>query len=299
MWRAVVYCVQEALVALWRTKLVSLLSVGTIAVSFTVLGIFLLVGVNIGAVVENYGSSFLVHVFLRDEAGPQDLNALRSFFKEDGRVDTFSFVDKEAASERFNRLFPKDAELLNSLDSNPLPSSFEVQIREEIKTDSGKASELIGRIGSMAGVEAVRYDREWVETVQSVGNAVLAFGLFLGLLLMLAAIVTAANIIKINIYARREEIEIMRLVGADGIYVRGPFIVGGLMQGLLASLAAIAILLFLHQLVAGYLQVAKFELLGELRLRFLPLSMIIVLILGGLVIGLLASMLSFGRAGRT
>lgn len=298
MWRAILYCVQEGLLALWRTKLVSLLSIGTMAISFTVLGLFLLVGENVGALAESYGDALIFHVFLLDESDDDAIDNLTRKFDEEDRISSYVFLDKDDAAERFNTLFPEDVELLAGLEENPLPASFEVHLQESARTDSRGITELVNSIGEMAGVESVRYDREWVDTLQSVGGAVLFFGLSLGFLLILSAIVTAANIIKINIYARQEEIEIMRLVGADGIYVRGPFVFSGLVQGLLASLLSLAALLVLHQLGNGYLELVKIELLGDLRLRFLPLYMVTLLISGGPLVGLLASLLSFGKAGR-
>ncbi len=90
----------------------------------------------------------------------------------------------------------------------------------------------------------------------------------------------------------------MKLVGAEGIYVKGPFIVGGLVQGLLASLLAVLALLLLFHLGVGYLELMRIEFLQTMEFRFLPWPFVALFLLGGLVVGLLASLLSFGRAGR-
>ncbi len=298
LWRAILYSVQEGLLALWRTKLVSLLSVGTIAISFAVLGLFLLVGVNVGALTEGYGDGPTLHIFLVDEITDEQREALLGRLRGDELVSDVAFVGKQEAAARFRALFPDEAGLLEVLERNPLPASFEVGLRDERRGDAGAVDELVDSLHGLPGVESVRYDRQWVETLDAAAAGITYAGLVLGGLLILAAIVTAANIIKINIMARREEIEIMRLVGAEGVYVRGPFIVGGLVQGLLASVLAVLAMLAVFHAGAAYLGLLRIEMLEGLRLRFLPLWMVALLLAGGLVVGLLASLLSFGRAGR-
>jgi cell division transport system permease protein len=298
MWRAILYSVQEGLLALWRTKAVSLLSIGTIAVSFTVMGVFLLVSVNVAALTEAYGEELVVHVFLSDGLSQQELAGVQRSIEQDERISSFGYVGKEDAAERFRRLFPDEGRLLDTLSGNPLPESFELTLREDLRTNPYQIQDLVSGLSEQRGVEAVRYDRHWVETLETAALWVSYVGLAIGGLLILAAIVTASNIIKINIYSRRDEIDIMRLVGAESVYVRGPFFVGGIVQGLLASVLSIVALFVLFNIGEGYLRVMKFGLLEKLSFRFLPLDYLLFFVIGGLLVGFLASLLSFRRAWR-
>ena len=298
MWRALVYSVQEGLLALWRTKTVSLLSIGTIAVSFTVLGIFLLVSVNVEVMTEAYGDELLVHLFLEEGLSQQQLADLQAELEKDERITSLGYVGKDEAADRFRRLFPDEKHLLDSLEGNPLPESFELTLSPSMRSDPDEVRRLMTSLGRLEGVEAARYDRQWVETLETAAQWIGYFGLAVGGLLILAAIVTAANIIKINVYARREEIEIMRLVGADRFYVNGPFLVGGIVQGLLASVISIVLLFVLFSVGESYLRLARIGILEGIGFRFLPLPHIALFLLGGLVVGMLASLLSFGRATR-
>lgn len=298
MWRAIIYSMQEGLLALWRTKLVSLLSIGTMAISFAVLGVFLLVGVNVGAMAESYGHELLVHVFLRDDIEAVHRSNLRQRLEGDDCVLSVRLVSKEEAKQRFEELFPYEKDLLSGLQQNPLPTSFEIVLSEDMRDVPERVTSFVESLRTTEGVEEVSYDRQWVETLEAAARSVTYFGLVLGGLLILAAIVTAANIIKINVYARREEIEIMRLVGAEGAYVKGPFIFSGLIQGLLASVLAVLVLFILFQVGVGYIRIMRIEMLEGLEYRFLPWQYIALFVAGGLFVGLLASLLSFGRAGR-
>jgi cell division transport system permease protein len=299
MWRGLIYSVQEGLLALWRTRYVTLLSIGTIAVSFTVLGIFLLVSVNVGALTESYGDELVVHMFLEDDLSQSDLAGLQRRLESDRRIASLGYIGKDEAAQRFRRLFPSEEYLLEGLTENPLPESFELTLKERLRTDPAEVNELLSDLSRMPGVEAVRYDRQWVETFEAAAQWIGYAGFAVGGLLILAAIVTTANIIKINVYTRRDEIEIMRLVGADGLYVRGPFVIGGLIQGLLAGILALVALFLLFNLGEGYLKLMKIGILEGLKLRFLPLDYILLFLIGGLLVGFLASLISFGRAERS
>jgi cell division transport system permease protein len=291
---------QEGWLTLWRNKLVSILSIGTIAVSFTVLGLFLLLSVNLGAFAELYGDSFLLHVFLRDDATSAQTGAVEEAMRGEPEIAGVTFVSRDEAVARFRTLFPDESGMLASLERNSLPASFEVRLKDSIvQADAREALErLIARLNALPGVDRTLYDRQWVETLESSGRWIAFFGLIIGVMLMLAAVVTASNIIKLNIVTRQEEIEIMRLVGADGIFVKGPFIIGGVIQGLLASALALFVIYILHQLAIIFLDSVNIELLRGLELHFLPWPYQLAFVAGGLVVGALASLLSFGKMSR-
>lgn len=296
--RGLVYSLQEGALTLWRNKLISLLSIGTIAISFSILGIFMLVSVNVATLAESYGDTLLIHVFLKDDITPETRSALRTSLEEDKRIESVDYIDKDDAEDRFRELFPNDSEMLDDLEGNYLPASFEANLARDADSDRDSIDELVNEIGGSDGVENVLYDRQWVETLENTGRWFGYAGLALGGLLIFAAIVTTSNIIKLNVLSRREEIEIMRLVGADGIFVRGPFFIGGIIQGLLASGLALGIIYAIFHFGGIFLESVDIELLRNLEFHFLPWEYLVYFILGGLIVGTLASLLSFGRATR-
>ena len=296
--RGLIYSVQEGLLTIWRNKLISLLSIGTIAISFAVLGLFMLVAVNVGALAESYGDTLMIHAFLIDDLDAKQTGNLKDILEKDERIQSVHHVDKDAAAERFADLFPDEEEILNSLEENYLPASFEIYLENELSFDNEGIQALIKHLESMPAVETVLYDRQWVETLESTGRWIAYAGFVLGGMLILAAIVTTSNIIKMNVLNRQDEIEIMRLVGADGIFVRGPFLFGGIIQGLLSSIIAMVLVYLIYYFGGFFLESANIELLRDLQIRFLPLQILGAFILGGLVVGTLASLLSFGKMSR-
>jgi cell division transport system permease protein len=294
--RGVIYSFQEGLLTIWRNKLISLLSIATIAVSFTVLGMFVLLAVNVGALADTYGEALVMHVFLKDNLAAEQTQEVGERLREDDRIRSVTFIDQEAAEERFAELFPDEDRILRNLEEDILPASYEIVLRKGSGNDN--LDELAADLEEMPEVDSVLYDRQWVETLETAGRWVTYAGLILGGMLIFAAVVTTSNIIKMNVLSRREEIEIMRLVGAEGIYVRGPFVVGGIIQGLLASLLSLGFLYGLHSIVSFFLARTDINWLRGLQVQFLPLEYLILFMCGGLIVGTLASLLSIGNVGR-
>ena len=278
--------------------MISLLSVGTIAISFSVLGMFLLVSVNVATLADSYGEALLIHVFLKEDITPDQRNSLRDSLSDDERIESLEYIDKDDAEKRFRELFPDEQDMLDDVEGNYLPASFEAHLSRAAGADRESIDALVDEISRNGGVESVLYDRQWVETLENAGRWFGYAGLVLGGMLIFAAIVTTSNIIKLNVLSRREEIEIMRLVGADGVFVRGPFFIGGIIQGLLASAFALGILFAIFHFGSLFLESIDIELLRGLDYHFLPLEYLLYFVLGGLVVGTLASLLSFGRATR-
>jgi len=299
MRRGLAYSFSEGIADIVRNTLVNLLSILTIAVSITVLGVFILLAINLNAFSSQRQDAFLLHIFLDDQVtAPEEADHLLKRLNEDERVIGFAFVSREAAMARFAEMFPEEADVADELNDFTLPASFDVEINQSLVGDERTLDSLVQEYAQLELVDEVLYDNQWQESLESLTRWVTGFGLFLGGLLIFAAIVTTSNIIKLNYLSRKEEIEIMRLVGADGIYVKGPFIVSGVIQGLLASLLALALLLGLFYSAAALLQSADILIFEDFSLLFLPLWLIVAIAAGGPVAGLLASLLTLTTVNR-
>src|SRR5262249_36613787 len=145
-------------------------------------------------------------------------------------VASFEFVSKEEATRRFKQTFAELAGTLDSLDANPLPPSYEVRLHATSAAHSGVEG-LVDRLRNLAGVSDVRYDRQWLERLLAAGARVRVVVLVLGAVLTVAAALTVANVVRLALHARRDELEIMQLVGAPLVYIRGPFVMEGILQG--------------------------------------------------------------------
>lgn len=292
--RALGYSIEEAFVELWRNRLVNLVSIGTIAVSLFILGAFLSLSATLDELVASWASRVTMTVYLDevvDESARQELSRL---LEKSPEVASFEFVSKDEAVNRFRSYFPELESLPDLLDANPLPASFEVQVAEGFRAPE-QVRALAKRFEVVSGVSEVDYDLLWIERLNAIIELVRIGGLALGAALVIASVFTIFNVIKLTVYGRQEEIGIMRLVGATHAYIRGPFLVEGVLQGGLGGALALLLLYLAHEfLLAEALR--SFELLPSSEtLRFAPPSAWAGIVAGGMLVGLLGSLLSVRR----
>lgn len=296
--RGIGYSLSEGLADIFRNKMVSLLSIITISVSITVLGLFMLIAVNLEGVSAGKDDTFLVHVFLIDQPENAGLTELQERFNTDERVLSYLYVSPAEAQQRFEDLFPEEAELSRQLDDFSLPASFDVEINPDVVQDDEQLIRFADTLAEYQVVDEVLYDSKWQQSLQTLTTWVTIFGIFLGSLLIIAAIVTTSNIIKLNYLGRKEEIEIMRLVGADTIYIKGPFLVSGILQGFLASALSVLLLFIVFVSGTAFLETARISLIENIEFVFLPWLQLAALLLGGTLAGLLASLLTLVSVNR-
>ncbi|HZP47103.1 MAG TPA: ABC transporter permease [Vicinamibacterales bacterium] len=282
--RALRYAAEEALVSLWRGRRSGLLSTATIALALFVLGAFLLVTANLQRLAEQWGSGAELSVYLVDDVTAAQRQAIESTLAGSDVVATREFVSKRDALTRFKQTFTDLASTVDTLGDNPLPASYEVRLRS---TAGGDASvdQLAARVRTLDGVADVRYDRQWIARLLSAVRVVRGVGLALGLLLTIAAALTVANVVRLALYARRDELEIMQLVGAPDVYVRGPFVMEGVLQGGIGAAAALVVLGAVFLAVRGRYLTPLAAAVNLPSIRFLPAELCVLLVAGGMAVG--------------
>ncbi|MCM2254444.1 MAG: ABC transporter permease [Vicinamibacteria bacterium] len=291
--RALVYFVEEALLSLWRSRLVHALSVATIAVSLFVLGAFLTLAGNLDGVVERWTRQIQVVFYVEDAAPEEVLRSLEARLKAEPGVAEVDRVTRAQALERFRALFRELATLPEDLRENPFPGSLEVTLQPGAAARED-ALRLVERYREAPGVEDVLFDLLWIERLSTAVRLVRGVGALLGGVLVLAGVFTISNVIRLTVYARQDELDIMRLVGATRAYIRGPFLVEGMLQGLLGGLVSLALLGLAFRFVTRESE-AIAGLLGR-PLAFLSAEAALVLVLGGAMLGLVGSLVSLGRS---
>jgi cell division transport system permease protein len=291
---AILYCIEEALVELWRNRLVNLVSVVTIAVSLFILGIFATVSSNLNLLLVGWSNRVQLTAYLSDDAGAKEKQEMEQLLSTAREVDSFEFVSKDEAIERFQSYFPELETLPSMLESNPLPASFEIQMATEHRSPD-EVHRFAEELGTKSGIEEVDYDLLWVERLTAVIDLVRALGFFIGGTLLIASIFTIFNVIKLTVYGRQEEIGIMRLVGATHAYIRGPFLVEGMLQGGLGGLVALTLLYAAYELLLRQ-ALESFRLLTSAEwLQFLSPNAWAGVVLGGMMVGLIGSALSIRK----
>ncbi len=289
--RALSYFFDEALTSLWRSRLVNAVSVGTIAVSLFVLGAFLTVASRLGDVVSRWTEKVQLIVYLDDRIEPRVLASLEDRLRQDAAVDALERVSREQALARFRELFRDLSSLPEDLGENPFPASLEVNLKPGHQSPA-EVQRLARSLDGVPGVREVQYDLLWIERLATGVRLVRGLGAFLGGILALAGVFTISNVIRLTIYAREDELDIMRLVGATRAYVKGPFVAEGMLQGGLGGIVAA----FLLWGALGWLSraLASSDLLGRATLAP-PLAITLLLVAGGMAVGVAGSLLSLSR----
>lgn len=296
MLAALRYAVEEALASLWRGRRSAWLSVGTIAIAVFVLGIFLLATSNLERMADEWRQAAELSVFLDDELNEENRRAIEALLAPGAAVTSHDFVSKADALARFKEMFGELAAPAETLESNPIPASFEVRVRADAPAEAIAA--LASRLRMAPGVSDVRYDREWLDRLLAAVSLVRRAGLILGALLTVAAALTVANVVRLALSARHDEIDIMELVGAPSAYVTGPFVAEGVLQGGLGALAALGTLLGTFVAARGSYLLPLAATLNVSGVRFLTPATCIYLMLGGMCVGCLGGILATRSEGR-
>ncbi len=292
VFRALAYFFEEALQSLWRSRLIGALSVGTIAVSLFVVGAFLAVAASLSEVVERWTQKVQVTFYLEDNLEDRIRKSLEDRLKGDPAVESVELVSRAQALARFKSLFRDLSTLPDDLGQNPFPASFEVTLRSGHHSRE-EVTRLVAAYESAPGVEEAQYDLLWIERLATAVRLVRGAGALLGGILVLAGVFTISNVIRLTIYARQDELDIMRLVGATRAYVKGPFVVEGMLQGGVGGLLAVGLLALALRVLSRDAAAAS-ELLGRTAITVSP-ALAFALVAGGMAVGVAGSLMSLGR----
>jgi cell division transport system permease protein len=257
--RAVRYSVQEALITLTRAGRSTLMSIGTV------------------------GSTAEMSVFLRDDADEATRGQLGSDLGAHPAVEHVEYVSKEQAIARFRSDFPELSDVTDS-GSNPFPASLELRLRADAES-AAAADALAGQLRQRAGVADVRYDREWIARLQTVVTGLRLAGLIIAGTLVLGAAFTVAAVVRLSLFTRRDEIEIMRLVGAPFAFIRGPSVAEGTAIGGAGAVVALLLLYVLYRSFKLRLSEALATLMTGGELQFLGVTEAGLMVLAALLLG--------------
>lgn len=282
--RALRYAFDEALMSLWRGRQAGLLAISTIAVAVFVLGAFLIVTANLRRLSAEWGAAAEVSVYLKDGISASERAAVEEVLKPGDLITAREFVSKDEALKRFKQTFGELASAVDSVGGNPLPVSYEVRLRDT--ADAAQRVEvLVAQLKGLAGVTDVQYDRQWLNRLLVGVGAIRTVGFLLAVILTIAAALSVANVVRLALYARRDEIDIMQLVGAPQLYIRGPFVLEGVLQGGIgAALALVALAVGFVAVRARYLSPLA-STLDVSSIGFLPLGLCLLLVVGGMAVG--------------
>jgi cell division transport system permease protein len=291
------YFLTEAFSNLWSNRLNNFISMAIIVFSLFTFGLFVLTAENLNEMIGRWTKNVRINVFLSKGTNRGESVKLESMIKLSSVVANYQFITEEQALRRFQSYYPGMKQLTTDLDANPFPSSYEITVRKEFQ-NKASVQELVSLLRKEKQVEDVEYDQEWIDRIQFIIRFVRIIGLFFGGILMFTATFSISNVIKLMVLSRKDEIEIMKLVGATNSFIKGPFLTEGILQGLLGGIAAVVSLYILYLGILTKVSSLNAPFFTNDLLHFLSTQMVIAVIVGGMVVGFFGSFFSVERLMR-
>ncbi len=289
------YYLQRGFHSIVSLPMSSGITILTIGVALFSLGGFLLILQNVEEVIEGSGSNYQLTAYFRDSVGEADVLSFMEQLEQDTRIRSVKYISREQAIELFREeLGPKQSLLDGIAAVNPLPASVDLVVQPD-ELGISSVENVVESLRASDLIDDLVYGSEWVEKTQGVLRVFRLFGIS-ALLIALAIIVfLISNTIKLVIYARRDEVAIMQLVGASDSFIKIPFVLGGLLQGLVGSIFGLGFLRLGFLLLDMQIRNSTVLGVGIPEIHFLTLWGLIAILLVGAVVGAVGSFFALGR----
>lgn len=293
MFNSIRYTLKQAFIQVIRNRTMSLASVFSITAMLLILGLFFVLIVNINMAAEAAKQDYdTVQVYLLDTTTYEQAEEMISKVEGLRGVSEVSYLSKEDALQDWKSDWGESAYLLDSLSSNPLPNSVVVTVESLETSDT-----VVESLRDLDGVEDVKYYKETVEKLVKITNAIQIAALVIMVFLVVVSVVVVSNTIKLTVLARAREIHIMKYVGATNWFIRGPFLIEGIIIGLISAGISVAIVAFVYSKVVELIGQDLFLILSTpmVSTKFLTTNLVSVFLAMGISIGACGSIVSMRR----
>jgi cell division transport system permease protein len=261
----------------------------TIAIAILISSAFALFFVNANTIVHSWKKGIRIMVYLKPNSSEIKVNDIKKKIEGMKGVKKVRFISNKEALERLKNQMKRQSSLLDDLQENPLPDAFEVRLTEDFQNQD-KVETLAARLESLSKVDEVEYGQVWLGRFTNILNLFRLTGYAMGGLFFVATVLIVANTIRLVLYSRREEVEIMRLVGATDRFIKTPFYIEGLIQGALGGIIGLAALFVLFVLISS--NVDKSLTSSLFAIRFLSWEAFLGILICSMFIGWMGCFLS-------
>ena len=268
-----------------------LISIMTIAISIGILGIFLIIFFNLNGFLASWNQQVQLIVYLEDDISPAQKSNIEVLFKENSRVQSTEEVTKDKAWQDFRQSQAEKSGLEFDIGFNPLPSSYKVRFKlsDNRLTHISEFAEIAQ---SKPGVESVEYGKNWISRFEQFMVFCRVFLMATGALLSFGLILIISNTIRLSIYSRQDEIELMLLIGATPGFVKIPFLLEGMLQGLCGSMLSLGLMGVIYYYLKSEFQVSIESIARGMDFQFISQPFLLSLVGLSVLIGLVASYIS-------
>jgi cell division transport system permease protein len=288
------YGLTRAFQNMWRNLFLNVTTIGVITISVLIFSTFSLIAFNLASFLEIWEEKIEVIVYLNRKTSINEVESLLEKSRLVEGVESVKYVSPADAMAFMETRLGSQKNLLEGIQPTVLPPSFEVRLKKDYR-NPGKIKEVVSQLKRFPQFEEIQYGQEWVETFSVLVHILRLTQWMLGGLLLVAMVFIISNTLQLAISSRREEIEIMQLVGASPSFIQIPFYIEGIVQGLLGSGLAIIFLYILHKAVFLYFPLQMKEWLTRIPALFLPSQTIAGILLGGMVLGFFGSLVASVR----
>ena len=279
---------------LWQFRTRNIFSVTIICLSFLTVGIFMSLANNLRATARDLARNMTIVFYIDKGLTATGVDAVRREIGQPPFIESVRVVTPEEALERFRAGFPELSDIVSGLQTNPFPTSIELRVNARASA-SREVVAFVEATRARPGVTDVLFNQDWVEKMQGFSRLAGAVGAFLGGILILTSFFIISNVVKLNVFARKNEIEILRFVGGTNLFIRIPFWLEGITLGLLGSLLSLGLLFVVINLFPIYLGSSLGALQELLRFRYPDLTQAVALLGGGAATGFIGSATSVSK----
>ncbi len=285
------YVLKETATNLWRNRLMSLAAVLTIAVSLALVGSSLLLKQGVSVATSQWQGGTQLLIFLQPNATAAQTSAIGDQLKATSAVKSYFYVNQASSYTEFKRLMANQPDLLSSVNQSQIPPSFRVALK-----DPAEAAAIGQIFNQQVGVRDVEYNRAAIDTMLKISSIAQLVILGLATILLLSASVLILNVIRVAIFSRRREVAVMKLVGATNWFIRIPFMLEGLLQGLAGALVAAVAVAGVRSLFGYVIHHFRVQLLSSFVLTGHDLAMTEIFVISiGTLVGAAGSLLAVRR----
>ncbi len=279
-----IIAMREAIRGMIHNKMMVFVTMSVVAFSLIIMGAFSIATVNGLRFVSIAESKIKIEAFLEDGLSREDVSSLTNKISKIEGVSNIRYISKDEAYQSFKRTLGKDKDMLEALKVNPLPASLEIDIDPAYKTIN-QLQKISSKIALFSGVEDVSFGKKWIEKVDKIIKVLLLADFIFGIILLVSSVLLVTMTVRLNVEARRDHIDIMRLVGATDSFIKVPFIIEGLLTSLISSIVSAGVIYG-----ALYLLSVKFkDISGDIN------TITVAIFVLGLLIGIIGSKIAVDK----
>lgn len=280
---------RRALQDIRSNRMLSLVTISTFALSILIVSSAMLFFINMGDIIDGWRQGIRVMAYLQDGLTAADRSTLKIRMENLYGVQQVDFIPKDLALSRLRTQMGRQTSILDNLDGNPLPDAFEIQMIAASQSWD-KVEQLAAALENLEGISEVEYGQRWIKRIINIFNLFQLTGYIMGALFFMAAIFIVGNTVRLVLYSRREEVQIMRLVGATERFILAPFYFQSLIQAALGGIIGLVALYIMYLLIQS--RIATDMATGFFELRFLSPTLLLSIVGFGMLVGWLGCHLS-------